>query len=255
MWNEGERGDVDWNLRAAHVCKKSCAGLCQRCGHIAHRDRVAGRGTEAAGCDFADLVAGIIRQHRTSAHRLSAFGLEADAFALRAFFDDGAQRLGADENSGGAQVLRDRPEQARASRIDAGSEVLSVQAQPGLQPEAVAGGEAGPLNALVLQKSCQHFPRVRFGQGDLETVLARIAGPAHEPALAWLDAVHECESAGFDACRLQRGLCFRSLDGEDNAVERYDAGLEIAGHVHHMGLLVCIDAGIDAYQETYYVAA
>ena len=244
MLREGKGGDVDGDFRPAHVGEELCSGFGERRRDIPHGDGMASRRAEPAGGDVANGIAVGIGQRRPGAHRLATFGFQADALLRRAFFEDGAQGVGADEHPGGAKLLRDRPHECRARRVGFGRKVLAVKAEPGLQPQAVAGGEADPLHAVVAQQLSRQFARVAFRQADLEAVLAGVAGAAHEPVFARLDAVHEGERARLDAGGVERGLGFRPLDRQEDTVERFDPGVEVLRKRLQMGFVGDGVAGI-----------
>ena len=87
------------------------------------------------------------------------------------------------KRAGRADFLRDRPHQPGAGRVDVGGDVLAVQAEAGFEPQAVAGGEPDPHDAVVGEQLRDQRARIGFRQADLETVLAGIAGAAHEPVV------------------------------------------------------------------------
>ena len=61
--------------------------------------------------------------------------------------------------------LGDRPHQAGAGRVDVGRDVLAVQAEPGLEPQAVAGGKPDPHDAIVGEQLADQRARVGFAAG------------------------------------------------------------------------------------------
>ena len=80
----------------------------------------------------------------------------------------------------GAAALLDRPVQRGFDRRRGGVDVMAVEAEPGFQPQAVARAEPDRQHVA----DCRAAPRQRLGMsgrdGNLETVLAGIAGARDE---------------------------------------------------------------------------
>ena len=70
--------------------------------------------------------------------------------------------------------------QASPASIGAGGavEVVAVEAEPGLEPQRVAGGQPGERHLRLGQQRLGQFGRPVGGDGDLEAVLAGVAGAA-----------------------------------------------------------------------------
>ena len=224
--------------------KSRVPGLASGVDDIAHGDRMLDRRAEPARGDAAGRLAGLVEQRGARADRLAAVRLQADALLGRPGGNDRLQRVGADEAAGFAHRLGNRPHQPGARRIDLGRDVLAMQAKPGLEAQAVAGGKPDPHDAIVGEQLADQRARVGFRQADLETVLAGIARAAHEPARLRLDAVHEQQRAGLDAGPRQRCPGFRPLDRQEHAVERLDLAVEAGGERAQMRFVLGGVAGI-----------
>ena len=77
--------------------------------------------------------------------------------------------------------------QAGLERVDLLGKLVAVQGHAGLQPQGIAGAEAGGHDAQRLAQFHQHFPHAQGDAGaeaQLEAVLARVAGAADDAALA-----------------------------------------------------------------------
>ena len=93
-----------------------------------------------------------------------------------------------------------------------------MKTEPGLKPQAVAGGEPDPHDTIIGKQLCHEVPRFDYRQANLEPILTGIAGAAHEPVRLWLEARHEGQRAGLNsgACKSRPGV--RSLNGQEHAV-------------------------------------
>lgn len=128
---------------------------------------------------------------------------EADT-ALREGLRGGRQLR---ENGGGAvevgrcgvaAVLADDPAQGRSGRCLCGGDVVAVKAHACLEAEGVAGREAGEPDLLrVGQKELSDLRweggAATCGDGDLEAVLASVAGAGDEEGLWGWGAVGQGE--------------------------------------------------------------
>ncbi len=83
-----------------------------------------------------------------------------------------------------AAALGDRPGQARLNRRGGLVNIVSVEAEPGLEPQRIPRAETDRHDVLEIQQGARHLFGSIGGNGDFETVLARIAGPAHMAANA-----------------------------------------------------------------------
>src|ERR1700754_2212589 len=113
-------------------------------GTIAHSARRVTRWAEAAAGNTADCLAADL-DFGAFARRGAAFGLDADPAAGWALgdllLDDGV----ADEAALGAAALGDRPDEIGLDRCRALIDIVPVQAQPGLEPQRIAGTQADRL--------------------------------------------------------------------------------------------------------------
>src|SRR5690606_27916072 len=133
-------------------------------------------GSESAGSDAARLAAIGGDQPRAAAHRLASLRLEADALMAGSGRDGRLKRCRADKAAFAAQRLGDGPEKPGIDRRRIGIDVLAVQAKTALEAQRVARGEARPLAACVGEQAISERRALFDRHGDLEPVLAGVAG-------------------------------------------------------------------------------
>ena len=105
--------------------------------------------------------------------RAAAFGGDADELALDA--RRRARPIRACLPAELGLVEGDHPRQAGLQRRDAGTELVPVERQPGLEPQRVACAEPGRLHAGVDDRRPQRLGRLGR-DGDLEPGLTGVAG-------------------------------------------------------------------------------
>src|SRR5690606_737265 len=108
--------------------------------------------------------------------RPPALDLEAPEAAADAALALGDEGVVAEE---AALAPGDDGVEARLERCDAGAELVAVQREPGLEPQRVAGAE--PRGGDPGRQDRVPDPgRAHDGDGDLDAVLARVAGPGDD---------------------------------------------------------------------------
>ena len=110
------------------------------------------------------------------ARRRTAFRLDADADAGGTVPDLALDALGTREAPLLAAALLDRPDQAGLDGRGRGVDVVAVEAQARLEPQRIARAETDGLHLRIGEQGVPELGRIRRVAGDLETVLARIAG-------------------------------------------------------------------------------
>lgn len=229
--------NVQRNAIASHVGKNLGPDRGEILADIAHRDRITSRGSKAARCYDTNRVAGGIDQDRIGAHRLTAIGPEAHALAPGALGHLVEKRRGANETGLFADRLGNRPGQTGIDRIDLRSDIMSMQAQPGFQPQTVARRKPNPLHPFVGKKRGDEFPRRIRWQADFETVLAGIARAAHEPARFRLEAVHEGKLCTGNSGHAQHIRRLGPLDRQECAIKRIDPAVKALRNLTQMRLV------------------
>ncbi len=112
---------------------------------------------------------------------------------------------------------------------------MTVEAEPGLEPEGIAGAKADGQHAVIGEKGAGKGLGCGLGDGYLEPVLAGVAG-ARDPEVAEGGGqdrhVHEAHRTD-GRMGGQHRLCQRALQGEERAVgDGFDLGHggECIGH-------------------------
>src|SRR5512147_1190273 len=140
--NEGHGRDLQRQALAAHLGEDICAVGRKLRRQIAHRDRGIEARTKAAGGDLTDRLAGggVREQQRAFAHRRAALRKQSDTAARRAFLKMGEYLFSARKSAGAgaaaAAALLHRPFQRALDRRGRGVDVVAVETQPGLEPQA-----------------------------------------------------------------------------------------------------------------------
>lgn len=102
----------------------------------------------------------------------------------------------AQEASLGTATLANSPGQTGLNRGDSVIQIVAVQAQTGLESQAVTGTQASQLHARIGNQQLGELDGVTVRDGDLETILASVSG-AGNVAVDTLDvheaAIHEGE--------------------------------------------------------------
>ena len=188
---------------------------------VAHRHRSAHRGAVAAAGDGADAPALGVGHLGVLARRRPALGAQADAAARRSLGELALDDGGAGEAARGAASARDRPRQPGLDRRRRRIDVMAVEAQPGLEPEAVARAQSGGLDLGLADQAAGERLGGALGGRDLEAVLAGVARTADEA----LDAGHRHHRCGHEAqpraarrVARERGGRRRPLQREQRAV-------------------------------------
>ena len=154
--HEGHRRDAHRHLLVAHLGMDLVLRLGVFGAQVGHRDRlVDGRRDRAAG-DGAELAAARVQQlcafaHRHALQRDQADALDADA-AGQLPADGVGAGIAAFACTAGPPHLLDGPVQPCFDRAGAGVDVMTVQAQPGLQAQRVARAEAGRPHLALRQQ-------------------------------------------------------------------------------------------------------
>ena len=100
----------------------------------------------------------------------------------------------------GAAALLHRPFQRGLDRRGRGVDVVAVEAEPGFQPQAVAGAEADRHHVRVFQQRLGEALGIRSGHRNLKTVLAGIARARDETGEAGdlvRAGIHELHGGGL----------------------------------------------------------
>jgi hypothetical protein len=179
MRREGQGVDFDRQALAAHVGQE-LAARARIAPDIAHRDGEARRRTETA------------RGDRPTSRSFSSKRIVPGRTGWRpsGLMPTRLSRGGSASRRRRASAPMKRPFSQRpwgsptSDRLRPGrcqGDVLTVQAEAGFQPQAVAGGKPDPGDALVGEQSCGEGFGLFQRQGDLETVLAGIARSGGEP--------------------------------------------------------------------------
>src|SRR5205814_8830864 len=109
---------------------------------IAHRDRRIDRRPEAAAGDLADRRAAGIDNRRAIARRGAAVRTDAGPLARGSFRELPQHRCGTGETAFGAPPFADRPGEPGFDRCRGFIDIMTVEAQPGLEAPRLAS--AGP---------------------------------------------------------------------------------------------------------------
>jgi len=231
--DEGEGRHGDGHVGAADIRDELGARLVVPGGHVAHGHGCAEGRPEPAARDRADDLAGGRAELRTVPHGLATDRPDADPVAQRTVGEPASHDLGAEEPAVPAAPRGDRPDEARLDGCGRAVEVVAVQAQPGFEPEAVPGGEAGEGHGTGGEQTLHQLDRLVDGDHELEPVLARVPGPGHvdlDPADRRPAGLHEPERrrAGVEPGEhVGRG---RSLQGDEREVVAMADG-EVVGEV------------------------
>ena len=102
---------------------------------VAHRNRAADGGAEAAAGDLADDVAGLVRDRRVLARGRLTIGTEADAAARGAVHDLAQNHVGTGEAPLGTPATADGPRQRGFDWGRAVVDVVTIQAESSLEAE------------------------------------------------------------------------------------------------------------------------
>jgi len=94
---------------------------------------------------------------------------------------------------------------------------MAIEAQPGLQPQGVAGAEADGFHPRIRQQCFGQSHRLAFGHGDLAAVLPGVTGtgyPEVGPVPVEAAGCHEGQVGNARHQRIQHGHGIRPLQGE-----------------------------------------
>ncbi len=210
---------------------------------VAHGERAVDGRAEATGGDGADRLA-VGRLHdRALARGRPPVGQDADAQARRAFGEFLLDAGGAREAAFRAAALLDRPGQASLDRRRGGVDVVAVEAEPGLEAQAVAGAEADRLHARIGQKLLRQGNGIGALHRDLDAVLARVAGARDmgpDAVDGEVERGHELQAREFGRQGGDGGDRLRPLHRDEGEVvcnlER-DAGRQMRPHMGVVGIL------------------
>ena len=220
-----------------------------RASDIAHGDRRFQRRAKAARRDLANRIATLCPgiKHRPGAHRRPPLRRQPHTLACHALGHVSENPLRSRKAPGAiaarAAHLLDRPVQTGFHRRCARADVIAIQAQPSLQPQAVARAQPDGLDLLHIQ---QHPAQRLCGGGgnrNLVPVLAGIARtrhPAFGPVQLHRRHIHERHVRHRTAQPRQRGLGCRSLKRDQRAVGdlgHADARLQRAAHPGDIAVL------------------
>ncbi len=151
-----------------------------------------------------------------------------------------------------AAALLHRPFQRGFDRRGRLVDVVAIEAQPGLEPQAVAGAKPDRQHLAIGQQQFGERLGVRGRDGDLESVLAGIAGAGDEtvePCDLARPRIHEPHGGGVGTEFCQHLFGLRSLQCQQRAVGQ---GLDPAGvgqMLAQMGLVGVLAGGIDHQEQ------
>ena len=227
---KGIRATVTGSIFPRNWPRSRVSGAAARDRHVAHRHRRIEARPEAARGDRPDAVAGLVGEERRAlAHRRPPLRAKADAAAGRAAGDLVEDHRVAGKAAGagaaGAAGGLDRPFERRLDRRRRAVDVVPVEAEPGLEPQRVAGAEPDGQHLGMAEQRLGDGGRVLGAERDLEAVLAGIAR-ARDDRLdaAGLDRAHVHEPHRLDAGEMlgEHRRRLRPLQREERAVEHLD---------------------------------
>jgi hypothetical protein len=167
--------------------------------------------------------------------------------------------IGADTRPAGSARLADRPGQPGLDRRDFGGQLVSVETQPGLEAQRIAGAEARRRHGVVGEKASGQGLDSGGRHGQLEAILTGVAGAGDvhgQVVKATLQRLQEHQRRGLGKQRREYVARRGPLQGQQPlAVElaqrlagaqvRLDPGavLHLAGGIHDQEKLLFRAAG------------
>src|SRR5205085_514361 len=178
MGDERQRGDARVEQLAALLELELASGFGEVARDIAHGDRALERRRETTAGDPAELIAFAIEDQRTFAHGLSAVDVEADALLGWPILQLRENPERTREAAFRAAALVDREVEAGHDRRRLAVDIVAVQRQPSLKAQRIARAEPDRPGGVVSHDRIGKLGRASSGHGNLESVLASIAGAA-----------------------------------------------------------------------------
>ena len=128
---------------------------------------------------------------------------------------------------------------------------MAIEAQPGFEPQRIAGAEANGLHFLFGKQAFGEVAGVIGGYRDFKTVLAGIAGAADEQDFAAPDEIlllHEFQPGNARDVALQRQSSLGPLQGKQSAV-RNDVEIEVGQLRRKMREILRLAGGVDDQEQ------